>query len=138
MSESLRHRVVKGLIRLRRVALLLCAVLLLCFSPVGVRAHGIHSPAQIDSGGAVSHKPTAGLLTAVANAQENAGSSDHDCPSGAGHVYHSGCAGISCHALASGVGAVAYFRPRRTPYQRLATQFSDGRIIAPLFHPPKI
>lgn len=128
MSEAKAHRRHKERGQRRWLLLLLSAVLI-CLSGPGAQAHGIHAPPSISS-------------ISVMSQPQNSASLDmrtgDDCPAGGGHVDHGACAGVSCHAAASGVWPVADYQPRRCAYERLVATVGDGRVVAPLFHPPKV
>lgn len=138
MAELLRHRGLKGLVQLRWLLPLLSAVLLLCFSGAGAQAHGISTLVQSVTSAAVSQSPSTGSVAMASQTREEAQAGDDHCPGGNGYVAHGACAGVSCHAAANGAGPATDFQPSHSDYERLAMTVGDGRIIAPLFHPPKI
>lgn len=139
MTQALAHRGLKGLIQLRWLLSLMSAVLLLCLSGASAQAHGSHTPFQGAAVATVSQPTATGLVAVVFQTRDEALFKDHDdCPGGSGHVDHMACAGVSCHAVAGGAGLVLDCPRSQGDYEGLAMTAGDGRIIAPLFHPPKI
>jgi hypothetical protein len=70
---------------------------------------------------------------------DTAADTDHGCPSGTSHTNHQACLGGGvCHAMTMGIEIVIDLHPRLSLYQPIAIAAGDGRIIAPLPHPPKL
>lgn len=140
MTEAMAHRGWKRRLQ-RRWLLPLLSAALLCLSGLGAQAHGVHAPgAAIERVGAVPSSSVASI-SIVSHTQVSASldaRADADCPVRGRHLDHSACAGVSCHAVASGAWPVAEYQPCRSAYERLAATVGDGRSVAPLFHPPKI
>lgn len=125
------------------LSLLLGALMMLSFA-ASAEAHGLPVPAPYAATATGSASPADGVaaIVTVTLVSAQPGIGGH-CPSGASGADHNACAGVSCagvscHAVAGGTAAAADFESCQTGYERFAATGGDGRIIAPLFHPPKI
>lgn len=140
MIEAMAHRGWKRRLRRRWLLPFLSAVLL-CLSGLGAQAHGLYAPGAATERVGSAPSFSVASISIVSQTQDSASPdarADDDCPVGGGHLDHSACAGVSCHAVASGAWPFAEYRPCRSAYERLAATVGDGRSVAPLFHPPKI
>lgn len=144
MTHASVYRNFSQAARLRwALSLLLAALMMLSFA-ASAEAHGLPVPVPYAATATGSASAADGVAAIVTQMWESAqsGTAGH-CPGGAGGANHSACAGlscagVSCHAVAGGTAAAADVEPCQTGYERLAATGGDGRIIAPLFHPPKI
>lgn len=130
--SAIFHHLLSSRCRLGWVRVLGCLAVLVLWVPLA-HAHGV-APAMAPVA-AVSMSEH--MLTAADT--DAADEANHGCPSGTSHTDHRACLGGGvCHAMTIGAEIVIDLHPRLSIYQPIAIAAGDGRVIAPLPHPPKL
>jgi hypothetical protein len=140
MVDAIPDRATNAWIQLRWMLPLLAAILLACSLASGANAHSAWSPTQAGYDTTMPKALEARIASAISAIApwDIVRSGNADCPFGADHANHLACTGSACPAVAEGPRwAVGYSSTHRA-YEQFAVHIGDGRIIPPLFHPPKI